>query len=93
MDDFYSSLASLENEAMRRARIINENEQKTLQSFNSSLNIEHSSPEREIKKEKKPLKSLFDFSSDSTIIIALLLIMNSEQTDPLLLLALIYILM
>ena len=93
MDDFYSSLASFESEAMRRARIINENEQKTLRNINDSLNIEHAPPQAEMIKEKPTKKSLFDFSSDSTIIIALLLIMNSEQSDPLLLLALIYILM
>ena len=92
MDDFYSSLASFENEAMRRARAINENERKTLESINRSLNIESAPPVQEMKKEKA-IKNLFDFSSDSTIIIALLLIMNSEQSDPLLMLALIYILM
>ena len=93
MDDFYSSLASFENEALRRARQIQQNEQETLESFNSSLNIEQTPPEPKIKKEEKPKNKLFDFSSDSTIIIALLLIMNSEQSDPLLMLALIYILM
>lgn len=93
MNDFYSSLASFENEAMRRAKKIQQNEQETLQSFNSSFNIEQAPSEPIIKKEKKPMKSLFDFSSDSTIIIALLLIMNAEQSDPLLMLALIYILM
>ncbi len=93
MDDFYSSLASFENEAMRRARMINENEQKTLQSINHSINNDSEQANKVIKKEEKPKNKLFDFSSDSTIIIALLLIMNSEQTDPLLMLALIYILM
>ena len=96
MDDFYSSLSSLENEAMKRARMINENEKRTLQQINgfatdNNENAPSLPPEK--KKEEKSIKKLFDFSSDSTLIIALLLIMNSEQSDPLLLLALIYILL
>lgn len=93
MNDFYSSLASFENEAMERARKINENERKTLREINRFIDSEEVPVPIKQKEEEKPKTKLFDFSSDSTIIIALLLIMNSEQTDPLLMLALIYILM
>ena len=91
MADFYSSLSSLENEAFKRARLINENEKRALDSINHDF-----SPEAPPVKKEKPIKkqsSLFDFSSDAQIIIALLLILGREQSDPLLLLALIYIMM
>lgn len=91
MTDFYSSLSSLESEALKRARLINENERRALDNMNS--NFHSQIPVAKEKRDVKKHPSLFDFSGESQIIIALLLILGREQSDPLLMLALIYILM
>ena len=104
MADFYENLSQMENEAMRRARHIHEAERKAAQHFQESEHGEVSRPLQTQHEHKKPIRvpdvfgsgvlnhSLFS-SPDFSLILVLILILKNEKSDPLLMLALVYILM
>ena len=99
MADFYDTLSQMENEAMRRARRINEAEHRTAEHFRAQ---EPPPPPSEMKKPPGFMSGLFGArgfgsdlftSPDFSLIMLVCLILGKEQSDPLLMLALIYILM
>ena len=104
MADLYENLSQMENEAMRRARHIHEAERRAARRFQQTENGEVTPappPHREHTKAHG-LPDLFGggllnrsmFSSpDFSLIMVLFLILKNEQSDPLLMLALVYILM
>lgn len=97
--DFYERLSEMENEAMRRARKINEAERKAADEFNLSLsdppqrNPPPPKQHHEHKRKEGLLNSHLFSSPDMSIILVLFFILKSENCDMLLMLALIYILM
>ena len=109
MSDFYSELGAMENEALRRARRMNEAEREAVRSFNSSIaapspehHRHHAPPPEHPHKPGNPLGGLLGgsflngellSSPDLSIILLLFLILRSDNNDPLLMLALMYILM
>lgn len=104
MADFYENLSRMENEAMRRARHIHQAERRAAQHFQEVESGEASSPQRTRHEHTNShhfpdifSSSLFNhslFSSpDFSVIMVLFLILKNEQSDPLLMLALVYILM
>ena len=104
MADFYENLSQMENEAMRRARRIHEAERRAAEQFLAAESSEPPSPPPAQRGHSKgsALPDLFGggllnhslFSSpDFSLIMVLFLILKNEQSDPLLLLALVYIMM
>ena len=104
MADFYENLSQMENEAMRRARRIHAAERRTAKQFHEAASTVPRSPQQS--EHERPnghgLPGMFGnglfhtdlFSSpDFSLIMVLFLILKSEQSDPLLMLALVYILM
>ncbi|MBR2591093.1 MAG: hypothetical protein IKE65_09260 [Clostridia bacterium] len=101
MADFYDTLSQMENEAMRRARRINAAEHRAAERFRAQ-EPPPPPPPCDIKKPPGFMSGLFGagsfgsglFSSpDLSLIMLLCLILGREQSDPLLTLALVYILM
>ncbi len=101
--DFYENLSAVENEAMRRARAIRAAEQHTAQRFHGEAPppAPPQPPEAQAP-PKPPLASLFSGSlfsgnrgqsPDWSLMMLLFFILQGEQSDPLLTLALVYIMM
>lgn len=97
MADFYENLSRLENEAMRRARHIHEGERRAAARFH-----EPPPPPEPPRQSGGLMHGLLGGSHllpghmnspDFGLIMLLFLILQSEQSDPLLTLALVYILM
>lgn len=104
MNFSYDELVRLENEAMKRVQKINESEMNTAKQINESMSP-HSPRRDEIPKPKhismpaninparNVLPLLGETSSDSMLLMALILLLSREHTDTLLLLALVYVMM
>ena len=100
MTDFYDNLSRLENEAMRRARKIGAAEQRAAEQFQAQHQSHRPPPPP--KHHEHPAGGLLGSrlfgnellrSPDMSLIMMLFFILNAEQSDPLLMLALAYILM
>ena len=106
--DFYKNLSVMENEAMRRARKIHDAEQNAAAHFHASPPEHEAFPTHHREHQNEPPaphtnaggffgsglfhSSLFS-SPDFSLIMMLFFILQAENSDPLLLLALMYILM
>lgn len=93
MNYSYDELVKLENEAIKRARRINDSERDAVRQMNRSIKPGGTPAPEQRKKESPPKTHGGALSEDSMLILALLLVLSREKTDTLLLMALMYILL
>ncbi len=103
MNFSYDELVRLENEAMRRVKQINESERHTAKQINEKLSKNNKSEEipkakhtpmpANIAKPKNPFSPGGLMNGDSALLMAIILLLSRENTDSILLLALVYVLM
>ncbi len=103
MNFSYDELVRLENEAMRRVKQINESERNTAKHINEKLSrnnkaeeipkAKHTPMPANISKPQNPFSPSGLMNSDSALLMAVILLLGRENTDTILLLALVYVLM